>query len=62
MYETGADFTNTFRWLAGVSLPAPSSAASNSITLHDGQSSSDAPQQNGAEASTSGKPATACQT
>ena len=52
MHETGADFTNTFRWLVEVSLPKASSGQSNPIALEDGQSS--APEQNGAGPSSSG--------
>jgi len=56
MYETGADFTNTFRWLAEVSLPTPSSAKSKSRAPQDGESSRGPDQDltHKAEASSSG--------
>ena len=34
MHATGADFTNTFRWLADIPLPASSSARSNATQLN----------------------------
>ena len=54
MHETGADFTNTFCWLAKVPLPEASSGKSNPIAVDNGQSSANAPEQNGAEPSSSG--------
>lgn len=56
MYETGADFTNTFRWLAEIPLPTPSSAQSKSCIPQDGESSRGPDQDltNKAEASSSG--------
>ena len=54
MHETGADFTNAFRWLVEVPLPEASSGRSNPVALDNGQSSASAPEQNGAGASSSG--------
>ena len=55
MYETGADFTNTFRWLSEVPLPAPSAAERHPSTAQNSQSSGpDQSTVNGADASTSG--------
>jgi hypothetical protein len=34
MYVTGADFTNTFRWLADIPLPASSSARGDATQLN----------------------------
>ena len=55
MHETGADFTNTFRWLSEVPLPAPSSAGSHPGTAQTGQSNGAAQSETiGAEGSASG--------
>lgn len=55
MRETGADFTNTFRWLAEVPLPAPSSVRSQPSTAQNGKGSGpDESKANGANASASG--------
>ena len=54
MQETGADFTNTFRWLVEVPLPEASSGKSNPIALDNSQSSASASEQNGAGPSSSG--------
>lgn len=55
MYATGADFANTFRWLADIPLPASSSARSNGTQLN-GSASRDVieDQHNGSSGSTAG--------
>lgn len=53
MHETGADFTNTFRWLSEVPQPAASSARSHVSTAQS--SGPDESKAHGAEASASGK-------